>query len=272
MEYTIEELLAVEISKHIEDNEMGFVGVGTGGKAFIRAVGIPAVASRLAQLNHAPNYSIMFGPIIDPMLDSEYIPETNFEYDLIHWPCRSQIPVEDALSIFKSGRMGIGFCSAAQIDIYGNLNIMCIGPYSRPKVRFPGLLAQPDHCAFARRVFAVMKHDLRTFIEKVDFVSAVGHQDREGLPGNGPSMIFTELAVLDFDPDTRKMRLHSVHPGVKVQDVIDQTGFPLIIPSDVRSTEVPTEDELKLIRERIDPKRQWLNAAITKEPATLLDN
>lgn len=268
--YTIEELLAVEVSRHIHNDEMGFVGVGTGGKAYIRAVGIPAVASRLAQLSHAPDYAIMFGPIIDPLLDSDAIPETNFEYDLIHWPCRSQITVFDSHVIFKNGRMGIGFVSGAQIDSYGNLNIVCIGEYQKPKVRLPGSLAQPDHFAFAKRVFAVMKHDKRTFVEHVDYVSGCGHEHREGLKGGGPSLVFTELAVMDFNQQG-KMRLKSIHPGISLEQVIENTGFSLEIPEVIPTTVPPTLEELKLIRERIDPKRKWLNATITQEPATLMD-
>lgn len=269
MNYTVEELLAVEVSRHIADDEMGFVGVGTGGPAFIRAVGIPAVASRLAQLRQAPNYTVMFGPILDPVLDGDSIPETNFEPDLIAWPCRSQITVEEALCVFKSGRMGIGFVSGAQIDRFGNLNIVCIGDHDRPAVRLPGPLAQPDHTAHAKRVFAIQPHNRRTFVERVDYVSAAGHEDRAGLPGGGPALVFTELAVMDFEPGSGRMRLKSVHPGHSVGEVAAATGFELIVPGRVPDTEPPSADDLRLIRERVDPRGKWLNAAITQEPATL---
>lgn len=269
MDYSLEELLAVEVSRHIHDGEMGFVGVGTGGAAFIRAVGIPAVASRLAQLRHAPNYTIMFGPILDPVLDAARIPETNFEPDLIRWPCRSQITVEEALCIFKRGKMGIGFVSGAQVDQYGSFNIVCIGDYHHPKVRLPGPLAQPDHAAHAKRVFAIQKHDRRTFVEKVDYISAAGNKDRSGLPGGGPALLFTELAVMDFNPQNGRMRLASVHPGKTVQQVVERTGFALEVPDDVPVTQPPSAEDLDLIRTRIDPKKMWLHAEITQEPARL---
>ncbi len=272
MKYTLEELLAVEISRHIKDGEMGFVGVGTGGEAFIRAVGIPAVASRLAQLCHAPNYTIMFGPILDPVLDAESIPETNFEPDLIRWPCRSQITVEEALCIFKRGKMGIGFASGAQIDAYGNMNIVCVGEYKNPKVRLPGPLAQPDHAAHAKRVFAIQKHDCRTLVEKVDYISATGNQNREGLAGGGIAFVFTDLAVMDFNPDTDRMRLRSIHPGKTLKQIIENTGFELEIPEKVPFTQPSDDRDLELIRTRIDPSKKWLNAEITKEPATLEKN
>lgn len=270
MDYIIEELLAVELSRHLRDGETGFVGVGTGGKAFIRALGIPAVAARLAQLSHAPNYQILFGPIIDPLLDSGDIPETNNECDLINWPCHAQILAEDVLAIFKRGKMDIGFVTAPQIDRYGNFNIVCIGDYDHPKVRFPGVLAQADHLAYAGRTIAIMHHDRRTFVERVDFVSGCGHNNRKDLRGGGPALILTPLGVMDFEPESGGMRLKSVHPGVTLDDIRENTGFEMIIPDDVPVTQPPTAEQLELIRTKIDPRRKWLNAAITQEPASLV--
>lgn len=267
--YTLEELMAVTLSKHLKDGEMGFVGVGTGGKAYIRAIGIPAVASRLAQLTHAPNYTIMFGPEIDPLLDSDSIPETNWEYDLINWPCRSQMPIEDALGIFKNHKLDVGMVSGVQIDQYANLNIVCIGDYFKPKVRLPGFLAQAELGCYAKRLVAMMKHDKRTFVEQVDFVTCPGHNRREGLPGGGVQLIISDLAVMDINPQTKRMRLKSVHEGVTVDRVRDNTGFELEIPENVPMTTPPTQEELEMIRNRIDPKRKWLNANITMQPATL---
>ncbi|MGI5850445.1 MAG: CoA-transferase subunit beta [Christensenellales bacterium] len=268
--YTLEELLAVEISRRIASDDIcGFVGVGTGGKAYIRAVGLPAVATRIAQLRHAPDFTLCFGSIIDTKLDSEDIPETNFEPDLLAWPSRSQISSFDCLSIFKCGRMDIGFISAPQIDKYGNTNVVCIGDYKKPSVRFPGSLAQPDHCAFAKKTYGVFRHDRRTFVEKVDFISGAGHNNRQGLSGGGLTYVFTELGVMDFDPKNGLMRVKSIHPISSVEEIKDNTGFDIQIPENVPFTMAPTEEDLKLIRERIDPKRKWLNAAITQQPATL---
>lgn len=114
--YTLEELLAVEISKIIRDDEMNFTGIGTGGKAYIRACGIPLVAVSLAQMKHAPNAVCMMGPVLDPVLDKDSIPAHNWEYDLIYWPCRAQIPLEDALGQFRLGKVGLAFASGAQVD------------------------------------------------------------------------------------------------------------------------------------------------------------
>lgn len=268
-EYTLEELLTVEIAKRIQDGEMNFTGIGTGGKAYIRACGIPLVAVRLAQMKHAPNAVCMMGPVLDPVLDAESVPDANWEYDLIHWPCRSQIPLEDALGLFKLGEIGLAFASAAQVDQYGNLNIVCIGDYTHPKVRFPGPLAQTDLGAFAKRVCIVVNHEKRILVDHVDFISACGLENRDGLPGGGPTYVMTNLGIMDFNPQTKKMRVHSIHPGVTKEQIRNNTGFDIEIPEDVPFTPEPSAEDLRLIREKIDPKRKFLNAKITQDEATL---
>jgi len=271
MKYSLEEFLAVEISRRISDDDrMGFVGIGTGGKAYIRALGLPAVATRLAQLTHAPNFFICFGSTIDPKLDDIDTPNTNFETDIIDWPCRAGLASFDQLSNFKGGRMGIGFITAPQVDKYGNTNIACIGDFRKPKVRLVGFLAQTDHMAFAKKVYGVFQHDRRTFVEKVDYITGAGHNNRRGLHGGGLTYVFTQYGVMEFDNETGQMKIKSVHPFSSVEEIKDNTGFDLIIPENVPFTTDPTEEELDLIRKRIDPKKKWLNAAITCEPATLI--
>ena len=267
--YTLEELLAVEVSKIVRDGEMNFTGIGTGGKAYIRACGIPLVAVSLAQLKHAPNAVCMMGPVLDPVLDKDAIPAHNWEYDLIYWPCRAQIPLEDALGQFRLGKVGLAFASGAQVDQWGNLNISCIGSCDHPKVRLPGCLAQTDLAAYAKRVCIVGPHTRRVLVEHVDFITAVGHEDRSGLPGGGPCRVMTDLAIMDFDPATRRMRVLSMHEGVTAEMVRDNTGFDIQIPDRVAVTPAPDGEDLRLIREVIDPGRRFLNANITSEPATI---
>lgn len=268
--YTLEEILAVEVSRRVVDDEMNFTGIGTGGKAYIRACGIPLVAVRLAQMKHAPNAMCMMGPVLDPVLDHDTIPDSNWEYDLIHWPCRSQIPLEDCLGLFRLGLIGMAFASAAQVDKHGNLNITCIGDYERPKVRLPGVLAQTDLAALAKRVCIIVNHDRRILVERCDFVSgAAGHQDRSGLPGGGAAYVMTNLCVMDFNPETGMMRVHSIHPGVSSERIRENTGFALEIPANVPLTPVPSDEDLRLIREEIDPKGNFLHAGITQDRASL---
>lgn len=267
--YTLEELLAIEVSKIIRDDEMNFTGIGTGGKAYIRACGIPLVGVSIAQHRHAPNALCMMGPVLDPVLDADSIPEHNQEYDLIKWPCRSQIPLEDALGIFRLGKSGLAFASGAQVDKWGNLNITCIGDPARPKVRFPGCLAQSDLAAFARRVCIIVPHTKRVLVDHVDFITGAGHENRDGLPGGGPYRVMTNLAIMDFNPETHQMRVMSIHPGHTAEEIRENTGFAIEIPENVGFTPEPTDEDLKLIREVIDPGRRFLNANITAEPATI---
>lgn len=268
--YTLEELLAVEMSRHIRPDDLaGFIGTGTGGKAYIRAVGLPAVAARLAQLRQAPDFVMCLGSVVDMDLDGDAIPDTNFEPDMLAWPGRSQLPSYDVLNFFKTGRISIGFVSAPQVDRYGNTNIVLVGSPEAPKARFPGCLAQTEIMAMAKRVFGVFQHDRRTFVEKVDFVSAAGHRDRTGLPGGGLSLVFTQYGVMDFGDDGL-MRVRSIHPGCTARMIRDNTGFDIAVPADAPLTRPPDEEDLDLIRRRIDPKRKFLNAVITGEPATLL--
>ena len=271
MNYTLEELLAVEMSRHIKKDDLcGFIGTGTGGKAYIRAVGIPAVAARLAQLRQAPDFIMCLGSIVDMNLDSASIPETNFEPDCLAWPGRSQLPSYDVLNFFMRGRMSIGFISAPQLDMYGRTNILQIGEYGKVKVRFPGCLAQSEIMSMAKRTFGVFQHDRRTFVEHVDFISSAGHDDREGLKGEGLSLVLTQYGVMDFGKDG-KMKVRSIHPGCTKEQIIENTGFDIYIPHDVPETIPPTKEDLELIRTAIDPKKKFLNAVITGEPATLID-
>jgi glutaconate CoA-transferase subunit B len=268
--YSLEELLVCEISRRLIDDKMYFTGIGTGGKAYIRACGIPLVAVRLAQVKHAPNAMCMMGPVLDPLLDADSVPDSNWEYDLINWPCRSQIPLEDALGQFKLGKIDMAFASAAQVDQYGNLNIACIGDYKKPEVRLPGVLAQTDLTAFADRVCIVINHEKRVLVEHVDFISGTGNENRVGLPGGGTAYVMTNLAIMDFDHASGKMKVYSIHPGVTVDRIRENTGFDILIPDDVITTPEPTEEDLHLIRE-IDPRKKFLNAMITQDPATLED-
>ena len=266
-DYRIQELLAVEVSRHLIDEEVVFIGIGTGGPAFIRAVGIPLTACRLAQLSHAPNLVPMLGPLIDPDLDT--LPSSlRDDYELVHWHSKAQIPEQEALDVFKRGKMGVGVVAGAQIDPYGNLNIVAIGDYDKPKVRLVGPLAQPDHCAFAKRTFITMEHTKRQFVEKVDFISGAGYlggpgeRDRVGLRQGGPGLVFTDYCVLDFDEKTARMKIKSLHPGVALETVVENTGFELIISDDIEVTPEPTSTQIELIRQRIDPEGLLLEARV----------
>ena len=147
----------------------------------------------------------------------------------------------------------------AQIDKYGNLNATVMGDYHAPKKRFPGSGGANVIASCAKRVMIIMKHEKRRFLEKVDYITSPGFLSggnsrfEAGLAGGGPDKVISDLAVLGFDPDTKRMTLLSVHPGVTVAQVVDSTGFELLIPDNVPETPAPTEKELEILRANISP-------------------
>ncbi len=265
-DYSIEELMVVRLSHELRDGEVGFVGMGTGGRAFTLAVGIPLAAIGLAQMTHAPNFIVQMGSFTNPRFDE--VPASQFltsSLALTRWRSEAYIPVWHPFELFKRGKIDVAFASAAQIDKYGNLNITVIGDYHKPKVRLTGALLQPEHLILARRgEFIVIDHERRNFVEKVDFTTSVGYLDgydsreRAGLIGGGPLKVVTNICVMGFDERTKRMRLESTHPGVSIEDVGRSTGFELLIPEKVPETERPTRKEVELLRNVIDPRGVFL--------------
>lgn len=264
-EYSIDELMAATIARDLENDEIGFIGLGTGGRAFQLAVGIPFAASNLARMTNAPRYHILLGMMMDARPDK--MPDHFLESDeaIVNWPCAARITSGDIFDLFRTGKLGVGFVSGAQIDQYGNLNIVAIGDYHRPKVRLVGALLQTEHMAFGRRNIVPVDLSRRTFVPKVDFRSGVGHGEggdsrrRYGLPGGGPKLVVTNMAIFDFEEGSRHMRIRSVHPGFTVDQVRENCGFELVVPPEVPETEPPTQEQVDLLRRVIDPKGLLMN-------------
>jgi glutaconate CoA-transferase subunit B len=256
--FTINELASCVIAREIQDDDLIFVGVGTNGRAFTLAVGIPLTACRLAQLRQAPGATAYWGNLLDPDLSS--MPDNLRQDSLTRWHAAA-CPADTGFKcdMLGRGRFDVSFESAAQVDRYGNLNITAIGDYTKPDVRLVGCLAQPEHLAFVRRPIIVVDLDKRTFVEQVDFVTSVGHRVRGtprrefGLPGPGPALVVTDKAVFDFKADGA-MRLRSLHPGVTHDDVLSRMGFAPAMPETIPVTEQPSPEELRLLREVIDPR------------------
>lgn len=264
-DYTINELMVCATSKELRDGELGFIGVGTDGRAFTLAVGIPMAAARLAQMTHAPNFTIFWNNLLSPELDQ--IPPRLTQHYLTRWPSSYQpVSCADKNDMLSKGRFDVSFDSAPQIDRYGNLNITAIGDYKKPKVRLVGCLAQPDHFAFIKRPIIVTDLKKRTFIEKVDFITSVGYleggnsREEAGLKPGGPWKIITEKCIFNFDNDRREMQLESLHPGVTMEEVLDLMSFRPLIPDSVPDTPIPTKEEIEMIRDVIDPNKILLIA------------
>ncbi len=154
----------------------------------------------------------------------------------------------------QAGRIDVGFLSAAQIDRYANLNTTVIGDYREPLVRLPGAGGAPEIAASCGEVVITIRQNRRTFVDRLDFVTSVGHGEggdhrrRLGLRGRGPTAVITDLGILRPDEHTKELTLVSVHPGIDVDEAREATGWPLRVADDVTVTEPPTPVELDTLR------------------------
>lgn len=158
-------------------------------------------------------------------------------------------PFRFVFDLLSAGRRHV-IMMPVQIDRFGNMNLSSIGDHAKPKVQLIGSRGAPGNTIAHATSYWVPKHSARTFVPAVDFVSGVGH-DR-GVPSYA-RFVITNLGVFDFDTPDRRMRLRSLHPGVTLDEVNENTGFELAVPERLAETRDPTEEELRLIREELDP-------------------
>lgn len=212
---------------------------------------VPAIGARLAKLTFSPDLLLTDGEAL-LMGDT---PAVGTRPGVVEgW-----LPFRQHLTLTATGRRHV-MMGASQLDRHGNQNISCIGDWSRPTRQLLGVRGAPVNTLNNPTSYWVPKHSRRVFVEHVDMVSGVGHDRAEAA---GPSAtryhrlpgVITDLGVFDFETSDRTMRLRSLHPGVSVEQVTVATGFVLTVPDEVPFTREPTQDELRLIREVIDPKR-----------------
>ena len=246
-EFTTLELMAVCGSKQIQNGEVVFIGTG-----------LPLIAAMLAKKTHAPGAKIVYeAGFIDS--NAKDIALSIADSRLGYHAAGAIGLIETLGLMLQGGHVDLGFVGAAQIDEYGNINTTYIGSFEKPVVRLPGSGGGNDIISSAKRVVVIMTHEKRKMVKKLDYLTSPGFLDgpgareRTGLLGGGPSLVVTNLCQMDFDPKTKRIRLATVHPGVSVQQVVDNSGFDLIIPQNVPTTELPTYEELELLR-AIDPK------------------
>nr|WP_184947877.1 CoA-transferase [Planomonospora venezuelensis] len=173
-------------------------------------------------------------------------------------PVEGWMPFRDHLWLVQNGRRHV-MMGASQIDRYGNTNISAVGDWARPKSQLLGVRGAPGNTICNPTSYWIPRHSTRVFVPRVDVVSGVGHDRAAELGGrasrfHGLRRVVTDLGVFDFGTPDGSMRLVSVHPGVEVEQVVAATGFDLVIDGDVPQTRWPTDGELRLIRERLDPK------------------
>jgi glutaconate CoA-transferase subunit B len=251
-DWTIDELMVAALARQFEAGDQ----LCNGAASFV-----PVCAFQLARATHAPDLVWLAGAV---GLDARprRVPASTLEAPLWHRSSMYMPQYEDFWSYVLNGRWLTKFCvRGAQIDRFGNANNSVIGSdYHRPKVRLPGSAGLGDMGSIGKRlIYWTTTHDPRTLVERVDFVTCAGwlrggdERERLGLQG-GPEVVVTNLCVMDFAPDSHAMRLVSVHPGVSVEEMQAATGFEILLPDgDVPETPPPTDEDLRLIREEIDP-------------------
>jgi glutaconate CoA-transferase subunit B len=246
---SLAEIMASVISHSVGDGM--FTGAGTG--CWEVAAGL-----RLAQLTHASDLSFSYGGsgAVNPKL--QYLPESLNGEDALA-SCEAVVSLEGVFDLEMSGGFDIMFASGMQIDQFGNVNLVCIGPYDKPKLRGPGTVGLEFAGCVKEIVYFFRSHNKHIFVPKVDFVSAFGYgsgpgsRNQAGLAeSSGPKLVVTNLAVMDFEDTSKRMRLRSLHPGVTAAQVQENTGFELIVPINVPQTTLPTAEELRLLRTEID--------------------
>ncbi len=251
--YNETEFLICLAAKQMADGTTAFVGTG-----------IPMLAAALAKRTHAPNLVSIF-EFGGTGASLERLPLGVADSRTFHRAVAAS-GICDIMETAARGFVEYGFLGGAQIDAYGNLNTTVIGPYWPPKVRLPGSGGANDVGSFCWKTIVIMrKHEPRSFVPKVDFITTPGYlsgpgaREAAGLPPNtGPYRVVTNLALMDFEPQSKRMRLIATHPGVSVEKVLASTGFELLVADNVAVNPEPTAEELRLLREQIDPDRYYI--------------
>ncbi|RIL07988.1 MAG: CoA-transferase [Proteobacteria bacterium] len=214
---------------------------------------VPAIGARLARLTFAPDLLLTDG-IAHLLADVQPVSGKPSGDPVIEgW-----LPFRAVFDLLWSGRRHV-VMMASQIDRFGNHNFACIGPHARPKAQLLGMRGAPGNTVSHPTSYWVPAHTAKVFVEQVDVVSGVGY-DRAAKLGAGARFheirrVVSNLGVFDFATDDRTMRLASLHPGVTLDDVRAATSFPLATDADVATTREPTAEELRLIRDVLDPER-----------------
>lgn len=247
-DYNTMELMIISASRELENGST--VGVGTGA---------PCAAAMLAQKTHAPDLVILFeaggiSPQLPEMPISVGDSRTFYRAIKAGGMC-------DIMESCNRGLVDYTFLGGAQIDVYGNLNSTVIGDYDAPKVRLPGSGGANDFASFCWRTMVITPQDKRRFVEKVDFITTPGwltggnSRDESGLPlGTGPYRIITNMAIMGFEEESKRMIVLSLNPGSTKEDVQENCGFELLWSDELKDTKPPTKEELDILRNQVDPK------------------
>jgi glutaconate CoA-transferase, subunit B len=247
-DYTPAEMMIVSSARALAGERVVFVGVG-----------LPNIACNLARCTVAPDLELVYESGVFGARPAR-LPLSIGDPTLVSGSTLVCSQADLFLNYLQGGRIEVAFLGAAQIDRFGNINTTVIGDYRQPKIRLPGSGGACEIAIHARKVFFIVRLGKRTFVERIDFCTSAGHLSGKpgeraalGMPGLGPQLVVTDKAIFRFDRDTGEMLLSSLHPGVAIEEVQAGVGWPLRVASDLKTTEPPTAEELRLIREELDP-------------------
>jgi len=250
-DYTSSELMAVAGARELQDRQVVAVGLG-----------LPVVASFLAKQTHAPNMTMLFElGVINPQPIHCGVgladPRVWYRAEVL------SSFVDILGTILHKGRVDVGFLGGLEADQYGNLNTTLLGDPKGKFRHFVGSGGANDMASCAQRTIIIMRHEERKLKKAVSFISSPGYvaggdsREKAGLRG-GPSRVITDKALFGFHPETKQMMLLSIHPGNTLEDVLGTMGFAPVVPEHVPITEPPMPEQLRLIREVIDPQRMYM--------------
>lgn len=241
--YTGSEIMTVVAARALCSEDVCFVGIGA-----------PSAACNLARLTHAPDITLIYesGTIATR---PEVLPLSIGDGEL----CDTALTTVSVPEMFRywlqGGRITIGFLGGAQIDRFANLNTTVVGGYEHPKVRLPGGGGAPEIATQCGQIFITMAQTPRAFVARLDFVTSFGHGEggdhrgRLGIRTRGPTMLITDLCVMEPDPVSREMSVSSIHPGVTREQLQAATGWPLRFAGRITETPAPSAEELGVLRE-----------------------
>lgn len=241
VEASSDELMAITTSRLLADHRVVFAGVG-----------MPLTAAALAQRRHAPHLTIVLeGGIIGATLEPGKLPVSTNEMRAAVG-AQMLTDISDIFLFAQRGFFDYGLLGAAQVDVFGNINTSIIGDADHPSVRLPGTGGANDIISLCNDTFIVTAHEKRRFVERVDFVTSpaylAGGEDRRraGLVAGRVSWVVTDLAILDFEPASKRMRLRALQPSVSVADVQGATDFELLVHPQLDEVPPPSVEELDL--------------------------
>jgi glutaconate CoA-transferase, subunit B len=241
--YTSDEMMTVAAARALTDGTSCFVGIG-----------LPSAASNLARATHAPNLVLIYesGAI---GAKPDRLP-LSIGDGILAETADAVISVPEIFNYWlQPGRIDIGFLGAAQIDKFGNINTTLVGgDYAHPKVRLPGAGGAPEIAASSKEVIVIVRQSKRTFVERVEFITSVGHGDgpgtrqKLGLRGKGPQKIITDLGILTPDPRTCEFTMSALFEGVTRDTVLERTGWDIQVAAAPELIAPPTAAELAALR------------------------